>query len=440
MNGRPLHFEGTAAVRPSEKAITGGSLATPTTFALVGILSLTTLLDYYILSWGVRPFDLAAFFGLSVLMVVVVGRSQAKALGSRRDGLLIAAIAALGFLYFFVGVFVDTGNENAKTGIGFVMGLPFLFAFRQLPLDKQLAARLTSILLLAHVAFLLIQDVYFYETSTVLNPMSVIGIDVRAMSDTFRPTGLYQEPCTFAVSMAMLLAIRLSLNPRFDIPVVAGFVAILASFSLWGLWSMPALLLAYAPRSKQSLLAVAVATALVVGVVVYREDTDEIIGRNVDAISARFDKVGSSSDSSAEVRYGPLLQLIGAPDKWEIADLVGSGLSSEYHRYGANGYAPLLRAGGVCGLAAIWGLLVALARKHPWRMLLLLGLFGSAPPLWTYFFWWSWLGITSRADLDDGRAAVGLFDGLVSSWKARRPLGPESSRRVAQPMTSSGSP
>jgi hypothetical protein len=384
--------------RASERRLSESSstLTRPTTIALMSILSLLTGWDFYYLSWGVRPFDLLSLVGLFVLLAVVTVRLRTSRFGTPRDLLLLAGVAALSLLYFFVGVFLDTGHENAKNGIGFILGIPFLYAFRQLPLDTSIAQRWISWLIVIHCVALGVQQIYFYQTGTVLNAVMVLGMDTRALSNTFRPTGLYQEPADFALSMGLLLVLRLTLNPRFDLIIATGFIGILATFSLWGIWCTPALLAAYLPRSRQSLATIAGATAIVAVVAFYREDVDPNIARNVDDVSVRVDNVQSSADTSAQSRYAPLFELITTPEKWEIGDLIGTGTSAEYHRYGANGYAPLLKAGGLCGLVGFWALLTALGGAHRWRMLYLLIIFGSAATLWTVFFWWSWLGIMSR--------------------------------------------
>jgi hypothetical protein len=374
------------------------SLTRATTIVLLTIFSLLTLWDFYMWSWGVRPFDLLSFGILCGLIPVVTVRIGSAGLGVRRDVFLIAGVAALSVFYLFVGIFLDAEHENAKRGIGFIAGLPFLYVFRQFPLDTSLARRWISWLIVAHCAALVMQQVYFYQSGTVFNPMAAFGMDVRALSTTFRPTGLYQEPSNFAVSMSLLLVARLSLNPRFDLVIAAGFLSILATFSLWGLWCAPALLATYIVGKKQPVWPVAVAAAIVGGVAIYRNEVDPQIAENVDHVSTRVDEVRNSSDASAQIRYSGLLEVISNPDKWEIGDVFGTGLSPDYHRYGSNGYAPLLKAGGICGLAGFWALLSALGGAKRWRLLYFLIVFGSAAPMWTWFFWWSWIGLVSRPD------------------------------------------
>jgi hypothetical protein len=396
------------------------------------ILSLLTGWDFYVLSWGVRPFDLLSFVALCVLVAVVTVRVRTARQGTRGDALLLAGIAGLSLLYFFVGVFLDTGHENAKNGIGFLMGLPFLYAFRQLPLDESIARRWISWLIVIHCAALAIQQIYFYQTGTVLNAIMVFGMDTRALSNTFRPTGLYQEPGDFALAMGLLLALRLNLNPRIDFFIAIGFIALLATFSLWGIWCVPALLAAYVPRTKQSLATVAAAAAVVSVVAFYREDVDPNISRNVDTVSTRVDNIKNSRDESAQSRYSGLRELLLTPDKWEIGDLIGTGTSAEYHRYGANAYAPLLKAGGIVGLIGFWALFSALAGEDRWRMVYLLAFFGSAATLWTVFFWWSWLGFMTRPKGAPGSALPALQVPRGPAW--RRDL--VSRRRSADPAAS----
>jgi hypothetical protein len=367
-------------------------------YLVLAVLSLTTLWDYYIPSLGIRPFD---FIALGVLLVTTIVAAVAGRFEPvpRRDIGFCAAIVGLTAVYLMAAVFLDTQHNNGKACAGVCLGVPFFMVVRSVRVSSSAITRGVSLLILVHAACLLVQDVVYVRAGVLINFQSLFGLEPRALSGVFRPTGLFLEPAAFSYTMFMLISIRMRYKSRIDAPIIVGLLAIAATTSLWGVVIIPVLLSAHITRSRRSIATVALATLVVSGVAYYEYQENRYFEQSVEKVADRTERLSASrhADTSAESRYGELVDFVEDPSAWDANDVFGQGISSDYLRYGTSGYAFLLRMAGVAGGLTFLALFLALGQPgERLRFGYLLIVLLTAAPIWTYFLWWTWLAFMGR--------------------------------------------
>jgi hypothetical protein len=102
------------------------------------------------------------------------------------------------------------------------------------------------------------------------------------------------------------------------------------------------------------------------------------------------------SDPGASVRYGVLVASL-MESSWDPATWFGAGITNDYLAFGASGIGYLVRAAGVVG-ALLFVLSIPAAAPRGERVFLVTvtAMALTATTLWTYMFWWFWLGLILR--------------------------------------------
>lgn len=348
-----------------------------------------SLWDIYLEVIGVRPLDM---FGLGALGLFLA-RKAITGIHRPKDHDAVLAYSLLGFwciVYSTLGL-INSLN-NFKPIVGFTLGFLIFCSFHLIKISKQTIVYCTSVVIIVHASYFTLQLVYFYLFGDVLNIYSGIGLEPRALSVIFRPTGLYLEPASYSVSMLMLLALRASLIGRFDRLFYIVILTIFLSVSLWGV-AVSVIFLLFALRSTALLAMPFIAGFALVG---FLFQDNEIVSQILDDfLLERIRNLGV--DNSTQDRYGALLDQSELGGSYWVA-IFGKGISNEYHIFGSNGLAFLLSSGGLMGLLIFVGLLILLNRgPNLIAKLTILAIFLTAAPLWNTFFWWFWLALFLKA-------------------------------------------
>ena len=129
------------------------------------------------------------------------------------------------------------------------------------------------------------------------------------------------------------------------------------------------------------------------------------------AFSATLDRFPENGDgdldTSADARFGNLIDLVVGSTPVAMRDVVGGGFGADYHRYGSSGYAELFSIFGFpVGLALFAFVLrrVSSDRRSRWFVQLAIGIFLLNSPLLKFAFFPIWIAILTSAPsegLDD---------------------------------------
>ena len=118
----------------------------------------------------------------------------------------------------------------------------------------------------------------------------------------------------------------------------------------------------------------------------------------------RFPENGDSDlDSSADARFGDLIDLVVGSTPVAMRDVVGGGFGADYHRYGSSGYAELFSIFGFpVGLALFAFVLrrVSSDRRSRWFVQLAIAIFLVNSPLLEYAFFPLWITMLTSARRD----------------------------------------
>ena len=278
------------------------------------------------------------------------------------------------FVYCFY--FVTSFNaEKLRRQLGWLIGLSLLFFFIQF---------------IAYKSFAIIVDYHSYFGTVAPRTFN---------EDTgyFRAAGLFEEPNSYCLTLFMLNVLRLFLARRqFDILFLISLLTLVLSESFWGIGAMFVLLL-LANRLSRSTVSVFTLLAslgglLLVGFIVLM-NWPIIVEAIFDPITVQR-LVNLDADPSMAGRYG------GSTNRLDVdfPFIVGHGLTtSEFHAFsGANGIGFYLYCFGILGMLLFLTWIVVDSRKNSLWIAVAILFAMTSYPLFTYAFWWAWLGILIR--------------------------------------------
>lgn len=277
--------------------------------------------------------------------------------------------------------------ENIKPVFGILMGVAVFGYFYSIRVDDRSVSKVLSILIVIHASYLIIQYFYYQVFGIVLNIYEILGTEPRALSSIFRPTGLFLEPAAYSVSMLILLTLRMFIIKRFDAITYMGVGTIFLTLSAWGLIAVVIVLLIFTKNNTKIFILAAVLVMFIA-----LPSTEGISAP--DSPWSRFINLGE--DSSAIVRYGGLVGDV--KDTLSFNNLwFGKGISNEYHKFGSNGMAYILNAGGLLSFCIFLMLLILFASSGRRIVtLVIILLFMTAAPIWTTMYWWWFLALMMR--------------------------------------------
>jgi hypothetical protein len=237
---------------------------------------------------------------------------------------------------------------------------------------------------------LLVQWFGYLGAGVLVNYQALLGAEPRVFSSVFRPSGLFLEPSAYSISTVCLLALRMRVDARTDMFIIAGLATTLITLSLFGFLAALGFVTYYywrSPYFRLGAIAVAMLLALQFKAVLSSGAATALTSRGWRNLA----DVGK--DQSITQRYPTPAEMSRMfqrdPTAW-----FGNGVSNDYiEQWGASGYGFLL---GTVGLVGTVGFMLALRGLAPegarHGILFAPALVMVAAPLWTMFFWWAFLG------------------------------------------------
>ena len=355
---------------------------------LAYVLFASSLWDFYYIGAGIRVFDavLLATFPL-ILLHQALGQQKYIPQEGHLGGVLVPLIVLV-LINILYTAFHNA--DNIKAVIGVLLSLVMFASILVTRLDKAQLGTALSALIAFHSCVLLLQYIFYKVGGQVINPFSMLGLDVRVLSSVFRPAGLFREPASFAFQIFTFLSLKYLLSQKFDGVCWFGFACASLSFSLWGYVALTTLLLFIYWKEKIAWVFVMSATGLAV---YFWEPIQHKVTASI--LTRRIQTLGE--DGSVGTRYIGFLE----DGHSIITDAVfwfGQGPStSSYDYFGANGIGYMVSTWGVL-ISLFWaaGLVVKIQPGRRVFVILVVGLAATAAPMWTKFYWWVWLALVLR--------------------------------------------
>lgn len=351
------------------------------------ILFLLTLWDYYIPSYGGRVFDYVAL--VAILIAVVASVSSQQRLVYPRLLLFAFLISGVNVIYGALN-----GNELAAMAYlaGFILVLPYFFTYG-LASSKGITSNQINLIIGFHVSIFFFQYFLFHILSYPLDLHGPVGsIDSRSFNEWtgyFRAAGLFQEPNSYCVTIYALLVLKLIISAgKIDRLCLLAWLSLFVSESLWGIGAGVVIAVLFFD-SKYIKYSVLVMLALSLFVIT---TTPDLLGYILDPITgARL--LHLDSDPSRLARYGSIDAL-----DLNSSFFFGSGINtSDFQSFlGANGYSFSIYSFGL-----LWTIFFLMAiyfnsSSRRLRVIVAVTFAMSSYPLFTYLFWYAWLGLLIR--------------------------------------------
>lgn len=371
----------------------GGNKRTAERLILL-VFVLFFLWDYYLQEYGIRPFDLLGWLIMGAGLCVIAMMPGISRVFQPRNSQLVCVFS----FPFLTGAFRGAVQGNIKTSLAILAGLVVFAVYYAVRLDRHRLYTLTNWLLIVQASALLVQEAYFKVSGEVVNYHMLTGLQQPRVYhedlNWLRPSGLFLEPNSYAIATFMLLLIKFRLSRTRDWISYLALASLAISESLWGLVCVALLLLT--PLAHYFIRIVTV--IILAFVILYADDIAIEKATLVGMSEVTLDRIRNlENDSSTQDRY---LTFLNLGDALATAELwLGAGVSAYgFQSYGgANAYSYIIYGYGVCGAAAMLVAFFGLAERGH-RALCLFGiLFGMTTfPLWSYFYWWSWLGLMAK--------------------------------------------
>lgn len=371
----------------------------PPRLLLSAALFLMSLYDVYFMQIGLAPLPIA---GMLVLLVAARYYPPLSRPESMSRHLFTYLIAALLVLLFFLSSFwgwLRFGEIYFKGAIGLSLGVVVLVVLLSRGANRRFLEDLHRSLadvLAAHLVFWLIQFGYFWATGRYLDYIELLaGHPSRKLYAGYglgltRFTGLFVEPAIYSSFMYMGLTMRLARTGfvvgRMELLAI---VTVLSSLSVYGVFLMTLLVLTcvvYSGRGIQLLVLPLIPVLLLVGL--FTVFADSPVTEYV-----RLRMLTPLQDSSGQTRL--LRGFASISEAPEEIQLLGKGIGNYEQSLGVtNGVVYLLEYLGAVGtifFAGLTGVLFLLWRV-PVVCLWLIGVMLLGSPMFTYFYWWFWVG------------------------------------------------
>lgn len=364
---------------------------------------LFSLWDIYRADLGGRFLD---YFGLAIVILrlggqVVISRA---ALSVNRGHLLYLMVVAVYCGWSLVA------KNYLTAGAIFIGALLIYPVFADEKLDRRRLATQLDWLIVINLVLFYLQVIAFRVFGQVLNYHEWLGVAVRIWNRDlwfFRAAGAYQEPNSFCLTMIMLLGLRIAyFGRRVDWILWASVFALVFSNSLWGIVGAGIVLALALPSARSAAmvggaLGMAVVLSAAAGTTIWDQAKNVLF----DPLTlTRIEYL--ADDPSVSSRYGG-----GEVTNTFVSLLFGNGPSTTDFQAlaGANGYGFLIYSFGFVGTLAFVFWLVNQSMNAKGRIAkpLLVGFLLSSYPLFTYLWWWAWLGLYLRASPEPAPALSG---------------------------------
>lgn len=343
------------------------------------IFFFSTLFDWYNVKYGIRVFDV-----LIVLAVITYSIS-----------LIDLKFYNINYQIFFLLPGLALGLALAKVHhVSFFLFSFYIFfnLFLRANFNKSQVIKQIRIIIIIHLLFFILQYLGFYLFgNTFSDYREIFGMrPLRIWNEAlnyFRPSGLYEEPNSYAVSLYMLIFLYYIVNRKIDFILIVGCISILLSQSLWGFGAVVVIISIIMMDKKLSLVYIALFASTVILLSIMNPDL--ILSDTSLTTYKRITNI--FTDGSFIARYG-----IDFTEVSLFSFLVGHGIGVEgYHAsLGGNGYAAIIFYFGVVGLLGFLLLFYRMASNISFFIGIVFIL--STTPMIFYFIFWGWLALIYR--------------------------------------------
>lgn len=296
------------------------------------VLLFFTLFDFY--KWGLRIFDIAAFFLILIFVLTHIERKWITI-----SSLLFLMVAGV---YSIAGLIL---NHTYLTVFALFLNCIFycvltLKEFK--PSQMQI-----KIVLIIHLGFFFFQFVYFYTVGDIINYHSFTDIEPRLEGQIFRPAGLFYEPAIYCFAVFILTSMLESKSSKYGVLEALAMVSMLISVSLLGF--IFALLILIKLMFNYKFLAPILCALTIIFI------NNQLMQPILTFVENRLFDLGS--DASAVGRYGNILDLFSNENL--IYHLMGRGFGASFEQFGSSGASAAISAVGILGLTlfSFWLLL-----------------------------------------------------------------------------------
>ena len=205
---------------------------------LFSYLFLSTLNSYYFYGLGISVDQVCIFF----IFIVMISSRNFIPKPYFPVILLVYFLVTCGFL---ITLFIVENELFLKTAISialYALFTPFiLFGKNALSEELEKVPQIIGKIVIFHCTFLIIQTIVWYFFNRALDFLApVTGEAQRFLGGTFleslwfRPTGLFNEPGTFAAYVMVLLVLYLLSNGNSKFIIIIGIASVAGSFSIQG--------------------------------------------------------------------------------------------------------------------------------------------------------------------------------------------------------------
>ena len=346
--------------------------------------------DVYITSIGLRPLDIIGL--ILILFYVLLMWHKTLITLKLRDMFVLSIIGFILLLYLALGL--HSNPLDFKLSIGLLLGF-FVFWFTySISFEPVYIYRYVSIFCLINVLFFFLQYTTYNLFEILLTPYSFIGLEPRAFSSIFRPTGLYLEPASYCHTIFMLILIRYFYRQQHDLLAIMSLLSMLLSLSLWGIITSIIFVLLTIVNSNFTIKKLIFIFGALLTFFIYFYPAYTLSDNYADFFQNRMDNL--SSDASFLSRFGNVQTALIDTSYLEI--IFGRGFTNENVIYGSNGFLFIEIAFGIFGTILI-SLFFALLSKFKFTFLKVIMFFIAltAAPMWNTFFWWFWLALFFRS-------------------------------------------
>lgn len=384
-------------------------------FSLEGItyaipLFLFSLWDYYIISYGGRICD---YFGILLILFFASYKMFKINIANYYINQTVSLILLFTLPLFCVQIISGLLQDGILTSAAFCVGLFLIFPyFLHFDYDFRYLLKIVNILIVVNLIFFYIQFLAFKCFGTLIDYHSCFDvISLRIFNPEtlyFRAAGLFQEPNSFCLTIYMLTVIRLFLKRgAFDLLLIITLAAIFLSESLWGFGAVFSLLILFTP-SKLYRLSIIGLFVLFGIILVY---TPKYAMYLLDPITVgRISNI--TDDGSYHGRYGQESNV-----NYDVNFFFGNGLTTKKFQgfTGANAIGFILYSFGLFGFIFFLVVLAIAFKKNRIALLFAVIFAMTSYPLFTYMFWWAWLGILIRLSRSINFSTAGPVPLWISS-------------------------
>ena len=351
---------------------------------------LFSLWDFYFFQYG-RIFDYLGLIAIIIYYLLTV--KKMPTIVPR-----VSQFMMVNSIIFLPCAIIGIYNEQLITVAAFLVGAYLVFPFfcagmRKIDYNKFI--KWYNSILVVHLFFFFLQFFSYYLFNYVIDYHAYSGlIGARTFNEEllfFRASGLFQEPNSYCVTIYLLLFIRALFSKKpFDLIALISLTSIFLSESLWGYGALLVYCSLFSSTAKSRIIMLMV--FIVVGMAVLL--IPDLVGLIISPTTViRLSDV--SGDPSAEGRY------MAGQERGYLSDfVVGHGISTYGFQwiFGANALGFYVSSFGIIGLILWFLSLYNLVPSSKITFLIGVIFAMTTYPLFTYMFWWAWIGMATGID------------------------------------------